>query len=184
METTTLKTNQVSQTELLQSYYMCFKTVLHTQKKFWKPWIKTKLTDFVLITLLKAFHMPMCIGPSCKSVALNYNYLSAEFFFLIEMWRAQFGKWLAFCWNILLVVIFVLLICLAKSSCVCAKLLQLCPTLCDPMDHSLPGSSAHGIHQQEYWSGGPCPPPGDLPDPGIEPMSLTSPTFGWWVLYC
>ena len=29
----------------------------------------------------------------------------------------------------------------------CAKLLQLCPTLCDPIDHSLPGSSVHGILQ-------------------------------------
>ena len=29
----------------------------------------------------------------------------------------------------------------------CTKLLQLCLTLCDPMDHSLPGSSIHGIFQ-------------------------------------
>ena len=29
----------------------------------------------------------------------------------------------------------------------CAKLLQLCPTLCDPMDRSPPGSSVHGILQ-------------------------------------
>ena len=28
-----------------------------------------------------------------------------------------------------------------------------------------------GFSRQEYWSGLPCPPPGDLPDPGIEPMS-------------
>ena len=27
----------------------------------------------------------------------------------------------------------------------------------------------------EFWSGLPCPPPGDLPDPGIEPGSLASP---------
>ena len=27
------------------------------------------------------------------------------------------------------------------------------------------------------WSGLPCPPPGDLPDPGIEPASLTSPAL-------
>ena len=27
----------------------------------------------------------------------------------------------------------------------CAQLLQLCPTLCDPIDYSLPGSSVHGI---------------------------------------
>ena len=32
-----------------------------------------------------------------------------------------------------------------------------------------------GFFRLEYWSGLPCPPPGDLPDPGIEPASLTSP---------
>ena len=33
------------------------------------------------------------------------------------------------------------------------------------------------ISRQEYWSGLPCPPPGDLPDPGIEPMTLASPAL-------
>ena len=31
--------------------------------------------------------------------------------------------------------------------------------------------------QQEYWSGLPSPPPGDLPDPGIEPLSSVSPAL-------
>ena len=31
-----------------------------------------------------------------------------------------------------------------------------------------------GVSKQEYWSGWPCPSPGDLPDPGIEPTALTS----------
>ena len=31
--------------------------------------------------------------------------------------------------------------------------------------------------RQEYWSGLPGPPPGDLPNPGIEPASLTSPAL-------
>ena len=31
--------------------------------------------------------------------------------------------------------------------------------------------------RQEYLNGLPCPPPGDLPDPGIEPMSLKSPAL-------
>ena len=30
-----------------------------------------------------------------------------------------------------------------------------------------------GFSRQEYWSGWPFPPPGDLPDPGIEPLSLS-----------
>ena len=34
-----------------------------------------------------------------------------------------------------------------------------------------------GFSQQEYWSGVLCPPPGDLPDPGIEPTSLPSPAL-------
>ena len=83
-----------------------------------------------------------------------------------------------------------------------SEVAQLCPTVSDPMDCSLPGSSIHGIFQgrvlgwgaiafcisyvwlfasswtvahqaplsmgfsrQEYWSGLPCPPPGDLPKP-------------------
>ena len=32
-----------------------------------------------------------------------------------------------------------------------------------------------GFSRQEYWSGLPCPPPGDLPDPGVEAVTLTSP---------
>ena len=117
--------------------------------------------------------------------------------------------------------------------CIRAKLLQSCPTLCDPMDCSLPSSSVHGIHQarilecvvipffssyhQQHlgspkhymcaqllshvqlfatpWTATsqtplsmgilqarileriampslPCPPPGDLPNPGIELRSL------------
>ena len=32
-----------------------------------------------------------------------------------------------------------------------------------------------GFSRQEYWRGLPCPPPGDLPDPGVKPRSLMSP---------
>ena len=34
-----------------------------------------------------------------------------------------------------------------------------------------------GFSRQEYWNGLPCPPPGDLPNPGIKPMSLASPAL-------
>ena len=34
-----------------------------------------------------------------------------------------------------------------------------------------------GFSRQEHWSGLPCPPPGDLPDPGMEPASLMSPAL-------
>ena len=45
------------------------------------------------------------------------------------------------------------------------------------MDCSPPGSSAIESSGQENWSGLPFPSPGDLPDPGIEPGSPTSPTL-------
>ena len=54
-----------------------------------------------------------------------------------------------------------------------SEVAQSCPTLCDPVDCSLPGSSVHGVLQAKYWSGLPFPSPGDLPDPGIEPRSPT-----------
>ena len=62
-------------------------------------------------------------------------------------------------------------------ACVCmpAKSPQLYPTLCDSMDAHPPGFSVRGFSRQEYWSELSCPPPGDLPDPGIKPASLVSP---------
>ena len=52
----------------------------------------------------------------------------------------------------------------------CAKLLQSCLTLCDPMDYFY----SMGFSWQECWNGLPCPPPGDLPNPGIQ---LASPAL-------
>ena len=61
--------------------------------------------------------------------------------------------------------------------CVLAKSLQSCPSLCDPMDCSSPGSSVHGILQARILDGLPCPPPEDLSEPGIESASLRSPVL-------
>ena len=48
---------------------------------------------------------------------------------------------------------------------------QSCPTLCDSMNCSLPGSSVHGILQARILEWLPYLPSGDLPNPGIEPRS-------------
>ena len=44
-----------------------------------------------------------------------------------------------------------------------SEIAQSCPTVCNSMDCSLPGSPIHEIFQAIYWSGLSCPPPGDLP---------------------
>ena len=67
---------------------------------------------------------------------------------------------------------------LVRVTCVSAKSLQSCPTLCNPMDCSLPGSSVcedyPGSNTREVL----CPPPGNLPDPGLNPRFLMSPALG------
>ena len=62
--------------------------------------------------------------------------------------------------------------------CVYAKSFQSCLILCDPIDFSLPGSSISvGFSRQEYWSGLPFPPPGDLLNPGIKSSFSVSPSL-------
>ena len=59
-----------------------------------------------------------------------------------------------------------------KTRFICVLVGQLYPTLHDPKDCILPGSSDMIFSRQEYWSGLPFPSPGDLPNTGIELESL------------
>ena len=43
-------------------------------------------------------------------------------------------------------------------------------------------SLSMGFSRQEYWSGLPCPHPGDLPNSRIKPASLMSPALAGWFL--
>ena len=61
--------------------------------------------------------------------------------------------------------------------CVCAQSLQSCPTLWDPLPGLQPTRHLHPWGSPENWSGLPCPLPGDLPHPGIEPKGLPSSTL-------
>ena len=59
----------------------------------------------------------------------------------------------------------------------CAKSLQLCPTICDSKDYSPAGSCFHGILWARILEWVAIPFFRDLPHPGIEPMSLASPAL-------
>ena len=63
---------------------------------------------------------------------------------------------------------------LRVDACVRAKSLQLCQTLCALMDVACWAPPSMEFSRQEYWSGLPFPPPGDLPCARTEPASLTS----------
>ena len=58
--------------------------------------------------------------------------------------------------------------------------LQLYLTFCDLLTVALQAPLSMGFSRQEYWSGLPCPPPGDLPDPGTKLAALR---LLLWVLY-
>ena len=57
----------------------------------------------------------------------------------------------------------------AHAPIAAAKSIQLCPTLCNPWTAAHQTPLSMGFFRQEYWSGLPCPLPGDLPNPGIKP---------------
>ena len=58
-------------------------------------------------------------------------------------------------------------------ACIPAKKLQSC-LFANLWTAALQAPLSMGFSRQEYHSGLPCPPPGDLPNPGIETASFTS----------
>ena len=67
--------------------------------------------------------------------------------------------------------------------CCCCLVAQLCPTLCDPMDCSPPGSSVHGILQARILEGVAMPSSRGSFRPRNQIQSLTFTYIGRWVLY-
>ena len=60
-------------------------------------------------------------------------------------------------------------------ACVCAKLLHSCPLFATPWTVAHQAPLGPWNSPGKNTGGLPCPPPGDLPDPGIKPVSLMSP---------
>ena len=65
---------------------------------------------------------------------------------------------------------------MVNVQCTCL-VAQLCLILCDHLDCSLAVSSVHGLFQARIQEWVPFPSPGDIPEPGIKPMSLVSPAL-------
>ena len=61
--------------------------------------------------------------------------------------------------------------------CVCARSLQSFPIFATLWTVACQAPLSMGSFKCNYWSGLPCPPPGDLPDPGTELASLISPVL-------
>ena len=61
--------------------------------------------------------------------------------------------------------------------CVCTHMLSPLLLFATLWTVACQASLSLGLSRQEYWNGLPFPPPGHLPDPGIEPVSLMSPAL-------
>ena len=61
--------------------------------------------------------------------------------------------------------------CMYYFMCCLCLVAQSCPILCDPWTVALQAPQSMEFFRREYWSELPFPPPGDLPDPGIESES-------------
>ena len=112
--------------------------------------LPAKATTILIFNATDSFHLAW----NCTSTELHsmYSFVS-DFFFLILISHL--------CWTSLFI-----------SVCVCL-VTESCPTLCNPMDCSLPGSSLHWILQVRKLEWVACPPLGDLSNPGIEPRYPT-----------
>ena len=73
--------------------------------------------------------------------------------------------------------------CVCVHTCVCVSVLSRVQVFATPQTVAHQAPLSMGFPRQEYWSVLPFPPPGDLPDPGIEPSSLVSPALVRWILY-
>ena len=87
-------------------------------------------------------------------------------------WEAQCMPGTIALYSAVKITLFVLLI----STTSHARMLSCfsCVWLCNPMDVARQAPLSMGFSRQEYWSGLPCPPPGDLPDSEIKLESLMS----------
>ena len=114
---------------------------------------------------ISSFRVPFLL-PLAVQISVSY-FLDPSF--LLKDWVAILSWWTCSCVIVSIMILF--------SKCSSYPNNWLC---CAMLNHSVmsnslqpPDCSPPGFSKQEYWSGLPCPPPGDLPNLGIEPRFST-----------
>ena len=124
----------------------------------------------------------------CYTLGSCFIFLKSTLYSMVCIWQSHTPKLLLFLYAVKLCLLRMLIHdfwvgnrLLSTSSplksvpaCMHAKSLRLCPTLWDPWTVAHRAALSMGFSRPEYWSGLPCPPPGDLLNPGIEPTSPAS----------
>ena len=129
-------------------------------------------SDLVSIALTQTSLQPTSFSSSLASNTLTLFVLFLPIFLFqfnfspnLVKWKSQFGAWRTVCVGVYL--------------CVCVCALSQVQLFVTPWINCSPPLSM-GFSRQEYWSGFPCPPPGDLPNPGIKPRYPAGEFFTVW----
>ena len=153
--------------KLLQSCLTLCKPVDHRPLRLLFPWDSPgKHTDVGCHALLQGI---------CPTQGLNLHLLCLLLCRLSPGWGEPIYVTYIYIYIYIYIafLFFASLLCVIHVFKVKVLIAQSYPTLCEPVDYSHQASLSVGLSRQQYWSGLPFPPPGDLPDPGIEPGSPT-----------
>ena len=138
------------------------------------PFLLEVAPSFLFVTSLCHFYSPLCSLFQWVSILLLY-FLSLMFFLRSRTpaatwcqawWQKHSGQWGPFHFQLHILSRQI-------AECPCAVLSR--SVISDSLQpHGLQSTRLlcpRGFSRQDYWSGLPCPPPGDLANPGIEPRS-------------
>ena len=143
-------------------FLTCIQIPQEAGKMVWYSYLVKNFPQFVVIHTVKAF------GIVNKAEVFFLRSLAFSIFqwmwaiwslvplpFLNPVWISGSSQFM-YCWSLAWRILSITLLAYAAAA---AKSLQLCPTLCDPIDGSPPGSLSLGFSRQEHWSGLPFPSP-------------------------
>ena len=105
---------------------------------------------------------------------------TAALFTIAKTWKQpkhpSTDEWIKMWGVVCMCVCVCVCICICMCACTlsCFSLIQFFATL---WTVACQGPLPMGFSRQEYWSGLPCPPPGDLPHPGIKSAFLMPPAL-------
>ena len=131
----------------------------------------------LLLTKLQLYHLPpplpppvcnsSCLFVQCQTLFSSCCTVLLCFSRFCTVGLKMFSLFFCACFLYIICV----LCCAVLSHFSCIRLFE------TPWTIALQVPLSMGFPGQEYWSGLPCPPPGDLPNPGIKPSSPVSPAL-------
>ena len=152
---------------LLKNMFLLFSKKKEVQYGPVYQYLQRNWIIFSLYTFIYAPIKQVMVGTLSAWSILNYQlrmwiFYSYAFLFFFSKFTKSLPWFLSF-----------ISICKCSLCAVLCLVTQSCLTLWTPWTVVCQSPLSMGFPKQEYWHGLPCPSPGDLPNPGLEPRCLT-----------